>query len=242
MKYIKGWEKQLQQHNIDIDWGYFSQGAIVHNDKAILPLGCTGSLLELDLLTDNTRVMDVSFCDELNGIGGIAEDKDGIIWVSSRNETNPKLIAWNKTTNAHKTYLFSDTLSKTGAYYAPIITDNGVLILPETMDHTYFYGFNNNQIQISAQFDEIINPYGKSMFFGASVVAIRRIDQMLYFFTTTDYAWNEYNLNTCTNIKNWLPLNDDCKNEYKNMMKNKFAEGEIIMEGNTTLSYFLGIL
>ena len=237
LKYIRDWLKKI---NVDVDiWGYFSKGVNIVGEKALIPLGCAGKLIELDLLTDTTKVINASFSDELSGIGGISTDNNGIIWVTARNSKEHIIIAWNKINNTHKKYNLPTPISNTCMYYEPIIYGNDILIMPETMDHAYIYSKNEDAFFINGDIDEVISPYKGSKLFGSCVTSLRRNGNSLYFFSTTDYKWNKVELETGEREKFSLKNNQKGKDDYLSVITNLIDEKNVLQENDVELDDFV---
>ena len=233
--YISDWSDGVEKYRRkDNPWGYFSEGAVMHDDKVLFPLGCIGGMLEVDIFTKSTRLIREDFMEGMNGIGGCIRIGDEI-WMTSKGSKNQKIIVWDLNSKCHEEIILDDPLSGMGSYYAPIFARDELYLIPETMDHTYKVSLRDRTARIDDYLDSQINPYGKSHFFGACVVGLRLIDDRICFFSTVDYSWNEYEIETGINKKTWIDIGEVGRIGYNKMFRNHLMDNGLLYEGSFEL-------
>lgn len=215
-------------------WGYFSQGVVsLEKDVFLIPMGCEGCLMRLDTIKDEVDLVAPSFANEISGIGGLAVDSKGIVWLTSRNTKENKLISWDSNRDIYNVYDFNMQIRGYGTYYAPIVTKDYIYVFPESIDHIYRLSVHSNKMEIVEGLDNLINTNKSSRYFGSGIVGLRKIGDKVVFFTCYDYAFNDYDLLTEIGRKRFIDIGCDNKLNYLKMITDKgyITEPELDLKG-----------
>ena len=217
--------------------GFFSEGCIVKEEKALIPMACMNAVLELDLLTSRTRILRLDISGE--GISGMASSDGENIWIAGIGKS--ALFCWNlKNRQIDKIVTLNSTGQGGLPFHAPVCTDSRVYLMPIWPNHIYEVDINARRISTYDALEEKITGIKNKK--NIQTIAPRMEGELLKFIVTRDFKWYEFNTKTgecksfylrIENTGRWLNEYFDCVFSKEQYERAVFGENEM------SLPYFL---
>lgn len=217
-------------------WGFISIGYSIIDNVAIMPLACARGLLYLDLLTLATRV------EVLDGL-----EKDGIIGLSGNNLTglwatgagrNHDIIT-NIMTGKITTISIEKSINEQTIFYPPVLTSQGVFLVPMQGEKTVFYLDSENNIFREWKRYEC----GKGNFplSGYSYMQPIIEDDKLILIDGETFIWHIINLRDKTENSFYIETtNQPEETDYwKHIISSNVKENHVLYEGQISIESFI---
>lgn len=239
--YITNWIDEVNKYVKNGDeWGYFSKGYLLQNNKVILPLGCMCGLLELNLMTNDTRLICLPI--SIKKIGGIASFDLEKIWITPRGKNIDKIVIWDIKNNEYLEKLLPNCFSKYGSYYAPIRIGEKIYIFPEFEGHVYEINEKEMSIKISVELDKILQIKKTSGVISMYLIAPYTDGLNIIFISGWDYKWHIFNSQTGKHYEFSINDNKDIRNHCSYLIKMLSLSEKVLYESQLDLnSFILGI-
>lgn len=241
VEYITDWVEAVEESIEQGDnSGYFGDGYVVVGDLALLPVGCTNAILELNMKTSTTKLRKLNV--SMKGIGGIASADGEIIWLVGRGDKTNRVSCWNRRANAVKEIpLKEEDESAIAPFYAPICGASKVFLMPSTASCIYEINIETGEIskckdlEMPGERENSLWPYWRTM-------APRLQADRLIYLTCDDLGWHEYNITTGELQSYYVYLEEEMKEleKYFNAIYTKQkSENFIFSEMKIPLEYFM---
>lgn len=192
--YIDGWLEEIEKYTPKhISYGYFTMGNVKRGRKVLLPMGCICGLLELDLDTGETKVICPAI--SMEGIGGIADDDNGNIWIVGRG-IKPNIVArWNIQEDKYKeTEIPIDEGNCQVPFYEPLCYEGRVFLFPVYTNCAYEISVVDGQFKISRILESCVKERNRYSHLQMCTFSPRIIDGKIRFATGQDGLWHIYHL------------------------------------------------
>lgn len=240
MHYIDAWVDELEG---EAEKGFLTMGIIKRGRKAFLPIGSMCALLELDLDTDQTKVIRLN--NSLEGIGGIAEDNEGTIWMVGRGAVLNKIVGWHAEKNECKEIDIPITAQEEGcgaAFYEPICYGERFFLFPIYAEHIYEVNPKTGMAVICECLDSLVKveQKGKVANLPMRTFSPRVVDGKLKFVTNRDQRWHEYDLQTAQIESFFLQKNENIKEIEESVLD--FFQKNIMQEDLYSLDYYIDFI
>ncbi len=231
VSYIDCWVDELINEISDGDTrGYFTMGNVKIDRKVLLPIGYMCGILELDLDTDETRLIKLNA--SLDGVGGIANDDNGNVWIIGRGKCVNKIIKWDFNDDVIKEIdLPIDEKNCVVPFYAPLCYENNIFLFPIYSNYAYEISVIGESITIHKIFENIISERDEKSKLPMCTFSPRIQDGKLKFITNSDRNWHEYSLKS-GKIENYTILDSenieiDLQEYAKNIIDKDFVENNM---------------
>lgn len=241
--YITEWVDKIEKQVKEWDGReYFSDGVVFEGTKALIPCKCCNVLLELDLKTLKSKSIVVNAA--LNGIDGILSDGKHI-WIVGSDGYKNKLICWDKRDNSViEEFFISSTVEGivTKSFYAPIYSNFKIYLIPLWEPHVYEFDLKNKKMCINKDFEKVLNSRKNISYSYGNITKPQLIDNKIYFITTHDFMWHEYDLKERRMVNYFvtLPENSNILEVYfESLFQSMKSENIIVEERQMPLSIFV---
>ena len=161
--YITNWVEEVE-NSIEIgdSSGYFSDGYVIKNDSALIPIGCMGAILELDLKNSNTKIRKLNI--PMKGIGGISSVDGENIWLVGRVSKTNRVVCWNRQTDNIKEYYLNDLDDDVFApFHVPFCTIFKVFLMPILSPCIYEINIDTGEIKKNEISDKLFKEGDSSL-------------------------------------------------------------------------------
>lgn len=228
--YISDWIEDVNKNIINGDiWGYFSDGFIFGNNKVLLPLGCMAGLLELDLITDETRLIYPKISiKRIGGIGLFGQDK---LWITARGNDLGKVVRWDIKSDEYLEIELPDCCEKFGSYYSPLQVKGKIYLFPEYIGHIYEIDEETMTAKINKKLDEILQGKQGTKDLAAYVITPYTNGTDITFISGWNYKWHRYNPETNEHYEFFISAEIDRDKYFKEKI-------ELISETKKNLNEF----
>lgn len=243
--YIDGWIEELIDEIFDGDTrGYFTMGNVKIGRKVLLPIGYVCRLLELDLDTNETRLIKLD--SSLDGVGGIASNDNKIIWIIGRGNCINKIIKWDFENNITKEIdIPMDEKNCMVPFYEPLCYENKVFLFPIYSNYAYELNIIDESITIHKVFENIIKKRNKKSKLPMCSFSPRIIGGKLKFITNKEDKWYEYCLKS-GDIDSYFILDNEnieiCAYEYAQNMRDKNFVKNVMCEEFYDLYDYINVI
>lgn len=178
--------------------GYFMEGCVVRGDKAYCAIGCIPGLLELDVNTLQSKIIDIETT--AGGIAGITEVNDDV-WCLTCGEPNAnQILLWNnKTQKIEKQVEFNMPFAVGYASNAACHI-GGKLYFPVAsamLDDFHEYDLEMGELSQNQAWEELDYRYHGNYLGNFTMMSVWvENNKTLHFATGKDFKWHEYNTDT----------------------------------------------
>lgn len=245
LTYITDWVEEVEKNIAMGDiCGYFSDGHVICDEKALIPVGCMNAVLELDFETDRTRLikLDVS----MKGIGGLSSIDRENVWMVGRGGRTNYVACWNRLTDEIKELFLEDIGEDLLApFYAPFCTKSKIFLMPFSAFYSYEIDLNTWKAKRSRMLERTVQNPEKALFPWWRTMAPRIRGNILLFLTCDNLEWHEYDVVTAQLTSYFVSIKQDKEAEkrYFDAVYVKCKEGgTVLSEANISLKYFVNEL
>lgn len=237
-EYITDWLEEIEESlPVDGSNGYFSDGYVMYDERALIPVNCMKAVLELDLKTAHTEIRRLKV--SMRGIGGLSSSDGENIWLVGRGSRADRVACWNRKTGGIKEILLKEIDEDMPApFFAPICTGAKVYLMP--MLASYIYEIDENEKKI-----EKCRAMGaaKGSLWTWTTMATRLRGDQLTFIMGADFGWHKYNVET-GEFADYFICMEENKEEirrYFDTVYSRYKEEQysVISETRVPLEYFL---
>lgn len=175
--------------------GYFMDGCAVKGDKVYCPIGCIPGLLELDVNTLQSKIIDIETT--AGGIVGITEVNDDI-WCLTCGEPNAnQILLWNsKNQKLEKQITFNMPFAVGYASDAACHIGKKLYfpVAPAMLDDFYEYDLETETLSQNHAWKQLDYRYhGNYLGYFTMMSVWVEDNKILHFATGKDFRWHEYN-------------------------------------------------
>lgn len=236
VEYITDWLEEVEKNIKEDDTnGYFSDGYVINNGVAIIPVSCMNAVLELDLETSRTQLRKLNIT--MSGIGGLSTVDGENIWLTGKGYNTNRLSCWNRQNGIIREIQLADLdESLIDPFYAPICTDKKVYLMPISAPHIYEVDINTGKVTIY-DIDNSIDTAGKSVW-PWKTISPKLYGNLLLFISGNDLRWHEYNTETGEH-KSYDVYITNAESETKRYFNTLLKRNDLVFEDNISLKYFL---
>lgn len=220
---------------------YFYEGHVIIKNKVILPIFDRNAVLELDLITNETKIIELNL--PFDSIGNIVAYNNESVVITGRRINCNNVIFWNVASGILDKYEIPGMEGDeyiSSPFCAPVITNDKMYLFPMYANNCYEMDLNTKKIKISETLQKCI--CRKS-----SISDIRNVlyttlqDDIIRFFSNITLSLYEYNVKTdeCNEfIIN--TANDEYMAEYFNEIIKLAKEDEnIVLEYKLPLEWLI---
>lgn len=212
-------------------YGYFSLGQVIGENKVLLPITEMNAVLEFELSTNKSEIIKLDL--QYEGIGTIYSYDGKNIWLTGRGKNSNKITCWNRDTGKIKQIelpiLESQYVLHT-VFNVPVYKENKLYLFPSTEKLFFEIDINTNEIVNIDIFqnEEHFN------YFSVNFEKIRMYDDIIGFFSRKFLKYYEYNIKTKETNSFSIGLNnDEWLKEYTNQyIQESLIKQSIIAEKN----------
>ena len=240
VNYISDWIKYIEEKKCRVSTcGYISDGYVIKDNKMLLPMGGISALLELDLVTNETKIINVDT--PFEGIGGIASIDNKTIWMVGRgNKDNSSLLCWNtEEKEMKKVKIPIDTKDVFDPFYAPKCLGDKVFLFAISAPQNY--EIDSNKLTIKPM--NITTGTSSKLFKWVwNTIVPREEAGLLKYISGQNFEWYEYNINTSKIEKYVIELNDSEQiNKYVKEYSKDYLKKNILVGENEkySLKFFI---
>lgn len=245
MVYINCWVDEIIDEISENDArGYFTMGTVKNNRKIMLPMGVLCGILELNLDTNETKLIrpNISF----DGIGGIASDANKNVWMVGRGNIINKIVRWDIQNHAIKEIeLPMDETESPVPFYEPICYKNKVYLFPVYSDYVYEIDVVNTDIHILEKVASLINAKKRVSNLSMCTFSPRIKDGKIKFTMNNDGKWYEYCLENEEIVSFFVVDHENTDGDrqayVKEIIKKNSSQG-VLKEYSLSLSDYIDII
>ena len=196
VKYLTDWVEKIEKRIVKTtdSRGYFLEGT-VFSHYAFIPCGCTNAVLKLNLLTDQTEVIDLDT--SVDGFGGIAFDGEDF-WLVGRGKNSNCLICWNEGNYRLKEAVvgsFNEEYDG-NTFWEPVCQNGVVYLFPLIDGDIYKADKQNGSVEISICEDFKCSSADRQCQMSDGVMRPHLYREKIRFVTCHDFIWHEYDVKT----------------------------------------------
>lgn len=178
--------------------GYFMEGCVVKGDKAYCAIGCIPGLLELDVNTLQSKIIDIETT--AGGIVGITEVNEDV-WCLTCGEPNAnQILLWNsKNQKLEKQVEFNMPFAVSYASNAACHIGKKIYfpIASAQLDDFHEYDLETEELSLNEMWKQLDYRYHGNYLGGFTMMSVWVEDnKILHFATGKDFKWHEYNTDT----------------------------------------------
>ncbi len=220
--------------------GIFTMGMVKKSEKILLPLGCMPGLLELDLDTDETRLILLDII--LDGIGGVSEDENGCIWMTGRGNIVDKVVRWDiQEDTFQEITICLEEKNCIVPFYEPICYKNKIFLFPIYSNNVYEINISKGEINIEIIFESLFNNENIVSELSMRTFSPRIVEDKLMFITGWDRKWHEYSLESKVDKSFYITDTDNMKECIKESLYRNF-KNTIVWEKLYKLNDYIGFI
>lgn len=239
--YIIDWVEEVERYIArGDDCGYFSDGYVINEESVLLPLGCMGGVLQLDLSSDSTKLIELNI--SMKGIGGISSLDGKNIWMVGKGNITNRVVCWNWVTGKINEMVLEDMKENIPIpFYAPICTKKRVFLMPVSASCIYEIDPSTKTIQKSKIVERPFRDPVNSVLSYWRTMAARLKGNWLSFLICDDCSWQEYNVETGESRYYFISLEEDEKTEkyFETLLLKGIEEKRQISEMKLPLKYYV---
>lgn len=193
LTYITDWVEKIEKKNNH--YGYFAEGYVIKSEKAYIPIGCTSAILELDVNTLQSDIIDIETT--ATGIAGITEIDDEICCLSCGGDAANQILLWNMKDNIiEKTIPYTMFNRVLDPIHAVAHIKNKLYLCMNTPWFIDFFEYNldTDELKLNEKLNKLDFGDVSSYLDGKATMSIFSEDNnILHFVTGKDWRWHKYN-------------------------------------------------
>ena len=242
MTYITDWVETLEKYIAQGDTrGYFSDGYVISDGVAILPVSSMSAVVELDLKADYTMIRKLDI--PVDGIGSLSSTDGNTIWLTGRGHGANQVFCWNRQNGTIESILLTDEKDNvTDPFYAPICTESQIFFMPISATSSYEVNPDGEIIKRSEEMGIHSDGTRVALWSGCVTMAPKLGKNCLIYLTGEDLKWHKYNVMTGEHFSYNVYIEEGVleterllEERYRNQEKEKLVFSELRMP----LAYFL---
>lgn len=242
IEYITEWLKEIDENNIESgdDYGYFSEGYAISGDSAFIPVGCMRAVLELNLITSQTKLRKLKV--SMKCISGLSSTDGENIWLVGKGSKTNWVSCWNTQTDSIKEIQLMDIDENLfDPFYAPICMTSKLFLAPKFASHFYEIDLKTGNIQIIEQFEGILKDTVATLWPGGwKIISPRLQGEWIIFLTSNDLKWYQFNVLT-NEVRDYFVYLEENNEERENYLNELYIDSAkvVIPEIKIPLRYFI---
>lgn len=230
---------QLQKCGVE-EWhkyGAFTMGKGIVEKKVILPIGSLCAIAELDLLSDDVRIINLPL--SLKGIGGISIE-NSIAWLVGRGSGSDVLVKWEINSDSFTEIKIPIETEKCEApFYPPLIHGNIIYLVPLYERNVFEYNVFSGTITRNESLSYYTAEGCIDRKLGVHAFSPGISDNKLHFISGKSAEWIEYDIENKT-IDSFRVIDKTDYYEVKmDYIKRSFANRNPIIEKEITIKDYV---
>ena len=236
VEYIYDFKFEIEQQIAENESrGFFTEGYFIKNEKAYLPIGCLGAVLELDLNSNCSKIIKLK-CN-LDGIGALVLDQNEMVWLVGRGKKNNILVKWDINNNSFSEWKIPNIdKSCWDPFHTISCLEDKVILWPSSAQKIIFFDLSKNEMKEL----NVVEVYSKNEFshFSWTTLAPVEVLDKIIFISGRNGKWFELDKKDLSISEFNIDWNSIDFYYYEKKMERILETGEIVSEKTMPIQYF----